>query len=175
LVCTIRQMLMKKLLSLLLTAMIAVSVNAQFISFPRFGRNLKMCSDPELGLDGLHVGDEGYVTFQVTNEGDSIYTGPIFLRIVERESSAQVLAAKKIKIKPGQTYSITTVFPTDRLKPFARYFVGFEYNEDGHTVPMGFTEAKPLENFSLLPTVINQPEKKAPVKSRIRQVKKTAK
>jgi hypothetical protein len=40
---------------------------------------------------------------------------------------------------------------------------------------MGFTEAKPLENFSLLPTVINQPEKKAPVKSRIRQVKKTAK
>jgi hypothetical protein len=168
-------MLMKKLLSLLLTAMIAVSVNAQFISFPRFGRNLKMCSDPELGLDGLHVGDEGYVTFQVTNEGDSIYTGPIFLRIVERESSAQVLAAKKIKIKPGQTYSITTVFPTDRLKPFARYFVGFEYNEDGHTVPMGFTEAKPLENFSLLPTVINQPEKKAPVKARIRQVKKTAK
>ena len=166
---------MKKLLSLLLTAMIAVSVNAQFISFPSFGRNLKMCSDPELGLDGLHVGDEGYVTFQVTNEGDSIYTGPIFLRIVERESSAQVLAAKKIKIKPGQTYSITTVFPTDRLKPFARYFVGFEYNEDGHTVPMGFTEAKPLENFSLLPTVINQPEKKAPVKARIRQVKKTAK
>ena len=166
---------MKKLLLLLLTAMISVSVNAQFISFPRFGRNLKMCSDPELGLDGLHVGDEGYVTFQVTNEGDSIYTGPIFLRIVERESSAQVLAAKKIKIKPGQTYSITTVFPTDRLKPFARYFVGFEYNEDGHTVPMGFTEAKPLENFSLLPTVINQPEKKAPVKARIRQVKKTAK
>ena len=169
------KMLMKKLFSLLLAAMIAVSVNAQFISFPSFGKNLKMCSDPILGLDGLHVGDEGYVTFEVTNQGDSIYTGPIFLRIVERESSAQVLAAKKIKIKPGQTYCITTVFPTERLKPFARYFVGFEYNEYGHTVPMGFTEAKPLQDFMLLPTVINQPEKKAPVKAKIKPVKKTAK
>ena len=165
----------KKLFSLVLTAMIAVTVNAQFISFPRFGRNLKMCSDPELGLEGLHVGDEGYVSFEVTNEGDTTYVGPIFLRIVERESSAQVLAAKKIKIKPSQTFSITTVFPTDRLHPYARYFVGFEYNEDGHTVPMGFTEAKPLEGFMLLPAIINAPEKKAPVKARIREVKKSAK
>ena len=98
------------------------------VSFPSFGKNLKMCSDPVLGLDGLHVGDEGYVTFEVTNEGDSTYVGPIFLRIVERESSAQVLASKKIKIKPGQTFIITTVFSTERLHPYARYFVGFEYN-----------------------------------------------
>ena len=166
---------MKKLFSLLLTAMIAVTVNAQFISFPKFGRNLKMCSDPVLGLEGLHVGDEGYVTFEVTNQGDSIYTGPIFLRIVERESSAQVLAAKKIKIKPGQTYSITTVFSTERLHPYARYFVGFEYNEDGHTVPMGFTEAKPLESFMLLPAIINSQEKKAPVKTKIKEIKKSSK
>jgi hypothetical protein len=168
-------MLMKKLFLLLLTASIAVAANAQFISFPQFGKNLKMCSDPVLGLEGLHIGDEGYVTFQVTNEGDSLYVGPIFLRIVERESSAQVLAAKKIKIKPGQTFSITTVFPTDRLHPYARYFLGFEYNEGGHTVPMGFTEAKPLESFMLQPAIINSPEKKAPVKPRIKEVKKSAK
>ncbi len=166
---------MRKLFSLLLTAMIAVSANAQFISFPHFGRNLKMSSDPILGLEGLHVGDEGYVTFEVTNEGDSLYTGPIFLRIVEREHSAQVLAAKKIKIKPGKTYSITTVFSTERLNPYARYFVGFEYNEDGHTVPMGFTEAKPLKDFMLLPAIINSQEKKAPVKAKIKEVKKSSK
>ena len=165
----------KKLFSLVLTAMIAVTVNAQFISFPRFGRNLKMCGDPVLGLEGLHVGDEGYVTFEVTNQGDSLYVGPIYLRIVERESSAQVLAAKKIKIKPGRTYSITTVFSTERLHPYARYFVAFEYDEDGHTVPMGFTEAKPLEGFMLLPAIINGPEKKAPVKAKIKEVKKSAK
>lgn len=166
---------MKKLFSLLLTAMIAVSVNAQFISFPSFGKNIKMCSDPVLGLDGLHVGDEGYVTFQVTNEGDSLYVGPVYLRIVEREHSAQVLAAKKLKIKPGQTYSITTVFSTERLNPYARYFVSFEYNENGHTVPMGFTEPKPLKDFMLLPAIINNPEKKAPVKAKIKEVKKSSK
>ena len=168
-------LLMKKSFLLLMTVMIAVTVNAQFISFPSFGKNLKMCSDPILGLEGLHVGDEGYVTFEVTNEGDSLYVGPIFLRIVEREHSAQVLAAKKIKIKPGQTFSITTVFSTERLHPYARYFVGFEYNENGHTVPMGFTEAKPLEDFMLLPAIINNPEKKAPVKPRIKEVKKSSK
>ena len=163
---------MKKLLSFLLTALITLSVHAQFISFPNFGRNLKMSGDPVLGLEGLSVGDEGYVRFQVTNEGDSIYTGPVYLRIVEREHSVQVLAAKKLKIKPGQTYSITTVFPTDRLHPYARYYVGFEYNEDGHTVPMGFTEAKPLESFMLLPAIINNPQKKAPVKAKVKEIKK---
>jgi len=166
---------MKKLFSVLLTALFVVTAHAQFITFPSFGKNLKMCSDPVLGLEGLHVGDEGYVTFEVTNEGDSTYVGPIFLRIVERESSAQVLAAKKLKIKPGQTYSITTVFSTERLNPFARYFVGFEYNENGHTVPMGFTEAKPLESFMLMPAIINNPEKKAPVKAKVKLVKKSAK
>jgi len=165
-------MLMKKLLFLLLTAMTAVSASAQFINFPRFGRNLKMSSDPVLGLEGLYVGDEGYVTFQVTNEGDSIYNGPIYLRIIEREHSVQVLASEKKKIKPGRTYSITTVFPTDLLHPYARYYVGFEYNEDGHTVPMGFTEAKPLQSFMLLAPIINNPQKKAPVKARIKEIKK---
>ena len=164
-------MSMKKILFLLLTAFIPVSAGAQFISFPSFGKNLKMCNDPVLGLEGLHVGDEGYVSFEVTNEGDSIYVGPIFLRIVERESSAQVLAVKKLKIKPGQTFSITTVFPTDRLHPYARYYVAFEYNENGHTVPMGFTEAKPLESFMLLPEIINSSPKKAPVKAKVKEVK----
>ena len=118
------------------------------------------------------MGDEGYVTFEVTNQGDSIYVGPIYLRIVEREHSVQVLAAKKIKIKPGKTYSITTVFPTDRLRPYARYFVAFEYDENGHTVPMGFTEAKPLQDFMLLPEIINSTPKKAPVKAKVKEVKK---
>jgi hypothetical protein len=164
-------MLMKKLFFLLLTLFIATVSYAQFISFPSFGKDLKMSGDPVMGLEGLHVGDEGYVTFLVTNQGDSTYVGPIYLRIVEREHSVQVLATKKIKIKPGRTFSITTVFPTDRLHPFARYFVGFEYNENGHTVPMGFTEAKPLESFMLMPAIINSPEKKAPVKAKIKEVK----
>jgi len=150
----------------------ATVAHAQFVSFPSFGKNLKMSSDPVIGLKGLYVGDEGYVTFEVTNQGDSIYVGPIYLRIVEREHSVQVLAAKKIKIKPGKTYSITTVFPTDRLRPYARYFVAFEYNENGHTVPMGFTEEKPLQDFMLLPEIINSTPKKAPVKPKVKEVKK---
>ena len=164
-------MLMKRVSILLLALLIAGAVHAQFINFPSFGKDLKMSGDPVMGLEGLHVGDEGYVTFLVTNQGDSTYVGPIYLRIVEREHSVQVLATKKIKIKPGKTFSITTVFPTDRLRPFARYFVGFEYNENGHTVPMGFTETKPLESFMLMPTIINSPEKKAPVKAKIKEVK----
>lgn len=163
---------MKRTLIILAAFLVCLCAQAQFVSFPSFGRNLKMSSDPVLGLEGLHVGDEGYVTFEVTNTGDSIYTGPIYLRIVEREHSVQVLAAKKIKFKPGRTYSVTTVFPTDRLHPFARYYVAFEYNENGHTVPMGFTEAKPLESFMLLPEIINDPSRKAPVKSKVKEVKK---
>jgi hypothetical protein len=163
---------MKRTLILLAAFLVCLCAQAQFVSFPSFGRNLKMSSDPVLGLEGLHVGDEGYVTFEVTNTGDSIYTGPIYLRIVEREHSVQVLAAKKIKFKPGRSYSVTTVFPTDRLHPFARYYVAFEYNENGHTVPMGFTEAKPLESFMLLPEIINDPSRKAPVKSKVKEVKK---
>jgi len=163
---------MRKFLAICIAAMMAMSAQAQFINFPDFGKNIKMCSDPEIGLRGLSVGDEGYVTFEVTNQGDSIYVGPIFLRIVEREHSFQVMAVKKIKIKPGKTYRITTVFPTERFQPYARYFVAFEYNENGHTVPMGFTDAKPLKSFMLLPEIINNPPKKAPVKAKVKEVKK---
>lgn len=166
---------MKKFLLICIAMVASLYSQAQFVSFPNFGRNIKMCSDPELGFKGLSVGDEGYVTFQVTNQGDSIYSGPIYLRIIEREHSVQVLAAKKIKIKPGRTYSITTVFSTIRLHPYARYYVAFEYNEDGHTVPMGFTEPKPLESFMLLPEIINATPKKAPVKSKVKEVKETKK
>lgn len=166
---------MKKFLLICIALVASLYSQAQFVSFPNFGRNIKMCSDPELGLKGLSVGDEGYVTFQVTNQGDSVYSGPIYLRIIEREHSVQVLAAKKIKIKPGRTYSITTVFSTIRLHPYARYYVAFEYNEDGHTVPMGFTEPKPLESFMLLPEIINATPKKAPVKSKVKEVKETKK
>ena len=163
---------MKRFLYLCIMLLCATVAHAQFVSFPSFGKNLKMSSDPVWGLKGLSVGDEGYVTFEVTNQGDSIYTGPVYLRIVEREHSVQVLAAKKIKIKPGRTYSITTVFPTDRLRPYARYFVAFEYDENGHTVPMGFTEAKPLQDFMLLPEIINSVPKKSPVKAKVKEVKK---
>ena len=163
---------MKKLLIICLALVSSLYAQAQFVSFPDFGKNIKMCSDPELGLKGLSVGDEGYVTFHVTNQGDSDYSGPIYLRIIEREHSVQVLAVKKIKIKPGRTYSITTVFPTSRLHPYARYFVAFEYNENGHTVPMGFTEPKPLESFMLMPEIINASPKKAPVKAKVKEIKK---
>lgn len=163
---------MKRILVICVAFMACLWVHAQFVSFPRFGRNLKMSGNPVLGLEGLHVGDEGYVTFEVTNTGDSIYVGPLYLRIVEREHSAQVLAAKKVKMKPGKTYKVTTVFSTERLHPFARYYVAFEYNEDGHTVPMGFTEAKPLDSFMLLPEIINNPPRKAPVKSKVKEIKK---
>ena len=132
-----------------------------------------MSGDPVIGLEGLSVGDEGYITFEITNFGDSIYKGPIYIRIIEREHSVQVLAAQGKKIKPGRSYSITTVFSTERLNPYARYFVAFEYNENGHTVPMGFTEPKPLKNFMLLPAIINNPQRKAPVKARIREIKKS--
>lgn len=165
-------MLMKRFFSLLICAVISLSAQAQFIRFPDFGKNVKMCSDPVIGLNNLHVGDEGYVTFDITNQGDSIYAGPVFLRIVARDHSIQVLAAKKVKVKPGKTYQITTVFSTERMHPFTRYFVSFEYNENGHTVPMGFTEPKPLESFMLMPEIINQVNKKAPVKAKVKEVKK---
>ena len=159
-------------MSFLFAAVFTVAVQAQFISFPSFGKNIKMCSDPVLGLEGLHVGDEGYVTFEVVNQGDSTYVGPVYLRIVEREHSFQVLAAKKVKLKPGKTYQITTTFSTNRMQAFARYFVAFEYNENGHTVPMGFTEPKQLASFMLLPEIINQPYRKAPVKAKVKELKK---
>lgn len=164
---------MKKFL-MLCTALLAVlTLNAQFVSFPDFGKHIKMSGDPVIGLEGLSIGDEGYITFEITNFGDSIYKGPIYIRIIEHEHSVQVLAAQGKKIKPGRSYSITTVFSTERLNPYARYFVAFEYNENGHTVPMGFTEPKPLKNFMLLPAIINNPQRKAPVKARIREIKKS--
>ena len=164
---------MKKILATCIALLAVLTVQAQFVSFPNFGKNIKMCSDPVIGLEGLSVGDEGYITFEITNQGDSIYDGPVFIRIIEREHSVQVLAALNRKFKPGKTYSITTVFPTDRLHPYARYYVAFEYNENGHTVPMGFTEAKPLESFMLLPPIINNPQKKSPVKAKVKEIKKS--
>ena len=68
---------MKKLLIICFALVSSLYAQAQFVSFPDFGKNIKMCSDPELGLKGLSVGDEGYVTFHVTNQGDSVYSGPI--------------------------------------------------------------------------------------------------
>jgi len=38
---------------------------------------------------------------------------------------------------------------------------------------MGFTQPKPLKNFMLLPAIINNPQRKAPVKARIREIKKS--
>ena len=84
-VCYPLNALMRKFIAICIAAMMAITVQAQFVNFPRFGRSLKMSNDPVLGLRGLHVGDEGYVTFNVTNQGDSVYTGPIYLRIIERE------------------------------------------------------------------------------------------
>lgn len=166
---------MKRILSLCLVVLIAVSSKAQFLNFPHFGQNLKISAQPELGLESLSVGDEGYVRFQVTNTSDSTYTGPLYLRVFEREGSLQVLACKKIKIKPGKEYSVTTVFSTSLLNPYARYFIGFEFNEDGHTVPMEYLEQQQLSSFMLLPPIINNPVKKSPLKAKVKEVKKSKK
>lgn len=162
---------MKKILTFCLAVLLAVSAQAQMLNFPQFGNMLKITGSPVIGLERLSVGDEGYVTFQIRNESDTEYKGPLYLRIFERESSFQVLACRKISVKPGREYSVTTVFPTDRLAAYARYFIGFEYDEDGHTVPMSYVTPGPLKTFMLLPPIINNPKKKSPVKAKVKEVK----
>lgn len=143
----------------------------QPVTFPDWGRDLKTTNQPETDLDGLYVGDEGYVTFTLTNIGESVYSGPIYLRLFNMEQSVQVLACSKKKLKPGKVYNLTTVFPTDRLSPYSHYFIGIEYDEDGHTVPMGALEPTPLSSFMLLAPIINNPVRKSPVKAKVKVVK----
>ena len=163
---------MKKLITLLFASVLTVVCSAQLMNFPQFGKDLKLTIEPFLGTEGLAVGDEAYVSYRVRNEGESVYTGPLYLRLFNREESHQVLVSRKNKLKPGKEYVITTVFPTERLEAYNMYFVGFEYDEDGHTIPMGQANPKPLKSFMLLQPVINAPVRKAPVKARIKEYKK---
>lgn len=141
------------------------------MTFPDWGRDIKTTCQPETGLDGLSVGDESFVTFTLTNRSENVYSGPIYLRLFNMEQSVQVLACNKKKIKPGKEYKLTTVFSTERLSPYSRYFIGIEYDEDGHTVPMGAIEPTPLSSFMLLAPIINNPVKKSPYKPKLKVVK----
>lgn len=163
---------MKKLITLIFASVLTVVCSAQLMNFPQFGKDLKLAAEPVLGLEGLAVGDEGYVTFRVRNEGENVYTGPLYLRLFNREESHQVLVSRKSKLKPGKEYLITTVFPTERLEAYNMYFVGFEYDEEGHTIPMGQTNPKPLKSFLLLQPIINAPARKSPVKAKIKEYRK---
>lgn len=163
---------MKRLINLFLVAVLAIVCNAQPMNFPRFGNALKLTIEPVCGLDGLAVGDEGYVSFRIRNESESIYTGPLYLRLFNREHSHQVLVNRKNKFKPGKEYVITTVFPTDLLEAYTMYYIGFEFDEDGHTIPMAQVNPKPLKSFMLLQPVINAPARKSPVKPRIKEYKR---
>ncbi|MBR4842550.1 MAG: hypothetical protein IK006_05615 [Bacteroidaceae bacterium] len=163
---------MKKLITLFCTSVLTVVCSAQLMNYPQFGKDLKLTAEPVTGLERLSVGDEGYVTFRVRNEGESTYSGPLYLRLFNREQSHQVLVKAKNKLKPGKEYQITTVFPTDRLEAYTMYFIGFEFEEDGHNIAMAQTNPKPLKSFMLLQPIINAPEKKSPVKARIKEIKK---
>ncbi len=163
---------MKKLTTLLFAFVVTVVCSAQLVNFPQFGKDLKLTIEPVIGLEGLAVGDEGYISYRVRNEGESVYTGPLYLRLFNREESHQVLVSRKNKLKPGKEYVITTVFSTERLDAYNMYFVGFEYDEGGHTVPMGQVNPKPLKSFMLMQPVINAPVRKSPVKPRIREYSK---
>ena len=163
---------MRRLISLFFAIVLVSVCNAQFFRFPNFGDDIKLTSEPKIGLDGLSVGDEGYVIFSIINNGETTYTGPLYIRLFNPERSHQVLACKKNKLKPGKEYVITTVFSTEQMEPFSMYFIGFEYDENETLVPMAQIDPKPLKSFMLLQPIINAQGKKSPVKAKIKRAKK---
>lgn len=154
------------------TLLLAIVAQAQFFGFPQTERRIKLYSEPIVGLNDLFVGDEGFVTFELINDSHLTYDGPIYLRIFERGVSHQVLACPKIKMKPGRIYRITATFPTDRLAPFVRYAISFEYIEDHQIVPIASFEGKRPENFILRAAIINRPPAKSPYKPRVIDIPK---
>ena len=153
---------MRRVILTFATVLFALAAQAQFFAFPQSERRIKLYSEPIIGLNDLFVGDEGYVTFEIINDSHLTYQGPIYLRIFERGHSHQVLACKNIKMKPGRIYRITTTFPTDRLAPFVRYAISFEYIEDNQIVSIANYEGRRPTNFTLRAAVINRPPAKAP-------------
>ena len=163
---------MKKFMLTCATLLLAIVAQAQFFGFPQTERRIKLYSEPIVGLNDLFVGDEGFVTFELINDSHLTYDGPIYLRIFERGVSHQVLACPKIKMKPGRIYRITATFPTDRLAPFVRYAISFEYIEDHQIVPIASFEGKRPENFILRAAIINRPPAKSPYKPRVIDIPK---
>ena len=163
---------MKKFMLTCATLLLAIVAQAQFFGFPQTERRIKLYSEPIVGLNDLFVGDEGFVTFELINDSHLTYDGPIYLRIFERGVSHQVLACPKIKMKPGRIYRITAAFPTDRLAPFVRYAISFEYIEDHQIVPIASFEGKRPENFILRAAIINRPPAKSPYKPRVIDIPK---
>ena len=158
---------MKRLLLTFATVLITIAAQAQFFGFPQTERRIKLYSEPIIGLDNLFVGDEGFVTFEIINDDILTYQGPIYIRIFERGHSYQVLACEHIKMKPGRIYRITTTFPTDRLAPFVRYAISFEYIEDNQITSIANYKGNRAENFTLRAAVINRPPKKSPHKAKV--------
>ena len=163
---------MKKFMLTCATLLLAIVAQAQFFGFPQTERRIKLYSEPIVGLNDLFVGDEGFVTFELINDSHLTYDGPIYLRIFERGVSHQVMACPKIKMKPGRIYRITATFPTDRLAPFVRYAISFEYIEDHQIVPIASFEGKRPENFILRAAIINRPPAKSPYKPRVIDIPK---
>ena len=163
---------MKKFMLTCATLLLAIVAQAQFFGFPQTERRIKLYSEPIVGLNDLFVGDEGFVTFELINDSQQTYDGPVYLRIFERGVSHQVLACPRIKMKPGRIYRITAAFPTDRLAPFVRYAISFEYIEDHQIVPIASFEGKRPENFILRAAIINRPPAKSPYKPRVIDIPK---
>lgn len=158
---------MRKLLLTCVTVLFAIVAQAQYFGFPQTERRIKLYSEPIVGLNDLFVGDEGFVTFEIINDSHLTYDGPIFIRIFERGHSHQVLACERIKMKPGRVYRVTSSFPTDRLAPFVRYAISFEYIEDNQIVHIASFGGKRPENFTLRAAVINRPPARSPFKPKI--------
>ena len=150
---------MRRLISLFFAIVLVSVCNAQFFRFTNFGDDIKLTSEPKIGLDGLSVGDEGYVIFSIINNGETTYTGPLYIRLFNPERSHQVLACKKNKLKPGKEYVITTVFSTEQIP---HVFQVFEYDEN-ETRSIRLTQPEIIISFnpSLMPG-------KNPVKAKIR-------
>ena len=58
-------------------------------------------------------------------------------------------------------------FPTDRLAPFIRYAISFEYIEDNQFAHIASFEGRRPVNFTLRAAVINRPPVKAPHKPKV--------
>ncbi len=164
---------MKKILILCLLIIRIPYTKAQFFSYPLIERSLELFSEPIIVADNLNVGDEGYIVFQVRNSDSKPYRGPIFLRIFEKEHSYQILVQNNVKLNPGKIYEFTTVFSTERLAPFVRYFVIFEYIENKHLIHINNFRNRPMPSFILHAPIKNRPSVKTSVRPGSRIIKES--
>lgn len=162
---------MRKVLIICLLLLCILQAKAQFFGYPQVERSLELFSEPIMGINNLYVGDEGYVIFQIINRGNHQYRGPIFIRIFEREHSYQILVEGNVKLNPGRVYEFTAVFPTDRLAPFVRYLLGFEYVENKHLIHMNPFRNRPMPFLILHAPIVSKPSAKAAVRPGSRRLR----